>query len=597
MLIIGYQQDFVVACNTAFRLCLKEYQSGSSPLSSSLASKLSSNWQGCAYGNATTPILGGSSFRLADPNYSGGNITLPFSFRWTKSFTLILQALDITSSSNSGQLIEEATYSGVKLPSLEWHTLEHKGKNARFTYRLRVLCDQNYYNSTCTTFCRPRDDQFGHHVCGTDGSKICMPGWQGPNCDKAICKAGCDPVYGSCSRPGECECRVGWQGPLCNQCVSYPGCKHGSCVDKPWQCICDRNWGGILCDQDLNYCGTHEPCMHGGTCENTAPDKYRCTCAEGLSGERCEIVEEPCAPHPCKNFGTCIPHISETKYNLQQKKNTNGTLTEVRPLVRNMRGGSSMGKPQSRSLDKTIKVVTYTEPPIIPKEAVNNYTCVCSQGWEGPNCETDIDECASQPCENGGICIDLVGGFRCECPLEWTGDYCNIDVNECESNSASAFGPCINAESCRNYPGSFECVCQVGWTGKTCTKNIDDCQGKCQNGGTCIDLVNDYYCTCPLGFAGKNCSENVDECESNPCKNGGTCIDLHGSYKCNCEYGFYGNNCEESTKFCEPSPCVVGKCISTPTSFYCECPPGRVGPTCELFHTFCYGSDCNGKDT
>ena len=36
----------------------------------------------------------------------------------------------------------------------------------------------------------------------------------------------------------------------------------------------------------------------------------------------------------------------------------------------------------------------------------------------------DIDECHGGPCENGGMCIDLVGGFRCECPPEWTGDVC-----------------------------------------------------------------------------------------------------------------------------------------------------------------------------
>lgn len=65
---------------------------------------------------------------------------------------------------------------------------------------------------------------------------------------------------------------------------------------------------------DLNYCGTHEPCLHGGTCENTAPDRYRCTCTEGLSGDRCEIVEHPCATQPCKNGGTCTLKVSFKRF-------------------------------------------------------------------------------------------------------------------------------------------------------------------------------------------------------------------------------------------------------------------------------------------
>ena len=54
-----------------------------------------------------------------------------------KSFTLILQALDMynTSYPVEDQLIEEASFSGVILPSNEWHTLDHKGTNARITYR------------------------------------------------------------------------------------------------------------------------------------------------------------------------------------------------------------------------------------------------------------------------------------------------------------------------------------------------------------------------------------------------------------------------------------------------------------------------------
>ena len=54
---------------------------------------------------------------------------------------------------------------------------------ASITYRVRIKCDENYFNTTCTKFCRPRNDVFGHYTCDASGDKICMEGWVGHNCD------------------------------------------------------------------------------------------------------------------------------------------------------------------------------------------------------------------------------------------------------------------------------------------------------------------------------------------------------------------------------------------------------------------------------
>lgn len=38
-------------------------------------------------------------------------------------------------------------------------------------------------------------------------------------------------------------------------------------------------------------------------------------------------------------------------------------------------------------------------------------------GYEGPNCEVDVDECVEQPCENGGECFERSDPSHWE--LEW----------------------------------------------------------------------------------------------------------------------------------------------------------------------------------
>jgi len=36
----------------------------------------------------------------------------------------------------------------------------------------------------------------------------------------------------------------------------------------------------------------------------------------------------------------------------------------------------------------------------------------------------DIDECASNPCQNGATCTDAVNGYSCSCVAGYTGTHC-----------------------------------------------------------------------------------------------------------------------------------------------------------------------------
>lgn len=60
------------------------------------------------------------------------------------------------------------------------------------------------------------------------------------------------------------------------------------------------------------------------------------------------------------------------------------------------------------------------------------------------------------PCEHNGICVNTPGSFACNCTQGFTGPRCETNINECESH------PCQNEGSCLDDPGSFRCVCMPG---------------------------------------------------------------------------------------------------------------------------------------
>ncbi|XP_055335350.1 protein jagged-2-like [Paramacrobiotus metropolitanus] len=366
-------------CRPYFRLCFKQYQQSVS---------LDDD---CTYGQGFSPLLTlpyispsnahvGSLASWAPPspvtflnNNSFVAINLPFDFAWKKSYTLILDLLNAQDESpdSSDISLERAVQSEEIGPRDDWRVFVHSGKKAVIRYRLRIVCDEFYGSETCNTFCKARNDFFGHWFCSPDAEKVCLDGWTGSNCDKAICAPGCQ--NGVCSVPGECRCRNGWKGEKCDQCVPHPACKHGTCTDKPGECVCDKDWGGPMCDHDLNYCAKHKPCFNHAICYNVDDGKqaYECRCPEGFGGLDCSQTTEPCVQNPCRH-GECYAN--------------NGTAQ-----------------------------------------------CRCDVGWVGDLCElvkdaVDNDECVSNPCANGATCKNEIGYYRCICPDGFSGEQCQNKV-------------------------------------------------------------------------------------------------------------------------------------------------------------------------
>lgn len=146
----------------------------------------------------------------------------------------------------------------------------------------------------------------------------------------------------------------------------------------------------------------------------------------------------------------------------------------------------------------------YVPPTTTNHETINRivnssfpFRCECPQGFTGPLCQHNLNECESSPCVHG-ICVDQEDGFRCFCQpgnakaftaissiirFYWkmfflkahkltaiilfifegfSGDLCNYEYNECDSN------PCVNSGQCIDHIGGYTCQCTKGYQGQRC---------------------------------------------------------------------------------------------------------------------------------
>ncbi|XP_061505186.1 protein crumbs isoform X1 [Anopheles gambiae] len=372
-----------------------------------------------------------------------------------------------------------------------------------------------------------KDGICGNGICqNTPGSFrcFCTPGYTGLNCDLDVDECLSHPCKNNAECQNkqndyECICPAGYTGKDCSvdidECESNPCSKGSSCVDQVanFTCMCVPGMTGRLCEIDIDDCES-QPCQNGGRCIDQLGG-FQCDCnATGYSGIYCQTNINECESNPCTNGAECVDKINDYQCNCfpgYTGKNCEEDIDECES-VPCLYGGTclqrsnySLYQPPALAGAKGLPV-HFAQP--FSYAIAAGYECICVPGTMGTNCETNINECESNPCKNGA-CVDGVGNYTCECDPGFEGSHCETDIDECLK-----YRPCVH--------------------------------------GTCMDGRNNYICDCDGLWGGKNCSVQLTGCVNEPCLNGGTCVpylenETQHKFNCSCHQGFQGKTCDTVT--------------------------------------------------
>lgn len=294
-------------------------------------------------------------------------------------------------------------------------------------------------------------------TCSTDGVTFtcaCARGFSGDTCDTNIDECSPNPCKnGSCTDgigSFTCTCFDGFSGARCDEetdeCSSNPCQNGGSCVDGPsrYACNCVTGYSGTNCELKISGC-QDQPCLNGGTCSDEGTPTYTCACAPGFVGNNCQTDTDDCDPNPC-NGGMCSDWVVGFTCSNCPAGYTGATCSiDVDECARQpcLHGGKCVNEPGTFSCDcsSTDYIGTFCQsyaecaPGTSPCQHAGkcfdirgSLTCDCSgTGYSGTTCQTEVHECATTPCKNGGTCTEgALGTYACSCSTRFAGKDCEF---------------------------------------------------------------------------------------------------------------------------------------------------------------------------
>ena len=127
------------------------------------------------------------------------------------------------------------------------------------------------------------------------------------------------------------------------------------------------------------------------------------------------------------------------------------------------------------------------------------YICTSTDVWQQARISPLPAKCASNPCKNGGTCTNTVDAYSCTCKAGFTGIFCDTgrwfyvrcylylpitvysnitEIDECGSE------PCKNGGRCSDGLNEYFCDCSgTGFEGPICNSGMDSfyrfCVNKC----------------------------------------------------------------------------------------------------------------------